>query len=1088
MTYALRALLAALLVSAGCSSPASSGEDCSPACASNQKCENGKCVAATPGRDAGGELPDGPDTGTGPVRPPADPFDPNNANKDSDCDGLSDQEEYSTLYPGKKKTDPDLADTDGDGLPDGLEMGRTSSVDPACAVTPDADPKTVTSPTNPDSDDDGTSDGAEDKSHDGKVDADESDPTNPDTDNDGLPDGLETKNGTNPIDRDSDKDGIPDGVEDVNHDGKTAATETDPRKADSDGDGCLDGAEDKNWNHRVDATESDPLDKDCGLAVGKDTDCDGLSDVEEGKAGTDPAKPDTDEDGLSDGLELGVVTNPDPACTSFKADADPASKTDPLKADTDCDGLKDGDEDADKNGKQGLTEPDPTRRDSDGDGLTDGLERGACPTAADPKCPSVVPDGDCGATRTDPTNPDSDKDGIADGAEDANQNGKYEPGNGELNPLDGSDGSGPAQQACAAANMRKITLAESANPDLTVAITSDYSEVVRPQVGGAEKAIMVYSPTLQSVGIAMLVNPTGASVSSDQTAGVAKLATLGTVSNPVAQTFTTWDKYPASHDLLDLSGGEDLKTRANKIVQAFLGSATNLFSGNAGLGGPFKVESEYVRRSGQRTVVVISLLPASKYVAAKPFVLSDLGGGSALAQFGDTNAAQCEVFKTASVQKVDFLWVVDNSRSMETAQQAVANAGQSMVNQLANSTLDWRIAATTSSYYDAPSVYANRFRPFTTDTATVLSWFTKGGSDWFGISGTGYERLLQSAELVIRNQMLPATAGSVNKLRPDATLVVILLGDADDQSPNQYNAAYFTSFFSNFDKKGSKAQLHAIGCPLNQLCHDEEEVVSEGRIVATVAALNGVFGDIRSAAAGLDPTITAILNAAIAGVSPYSLKKSPIASTLKVAMDPSAFAPGAVCNANDLPRDRTNGFDFDGLNQRILFFGACRPTTPNKSAAVSYRYWTDLTSNPNGNPDPCGSCSPPLVCDKEQNKCVCPADCGGNQPGPAFYCEPGTCKWVCSPDCNGCGTNYVCNTSGSSCQCDCNPNISCGPGFKFDTSTCRCACDAAALGCQGQFEANTTLCACVCKPNCGGTCAAGMQCNQSACQCESPPG
>ncbi len=57
-----------------------------------------------------------------------------------------------------------------------------------------------------------------------------------------------------------------------------------------------------------------------------DSDHDGLTDVEEAKYGTDPHNPDTDGDGLSDGVEVHIWF------------------TDPLKKDTDGDGYSDGQE------------------------------------------------------------------------------------------------------------------------------------------------------------------------------------------------------------------------------------------------------------------------------------------------------------------------------------------------------------------------------------------------------------------------------------------------------------------------------------------------------------------------------------------------------------------------------------------------------------------------------------------------------------------------------------------------------------------------------------------------------------------------
>ena len=80
---------------------------------------------------------------------------------------------------------------------------------------------------------------------------------------------------------------------------------------------------------------------------------------------TDPLDADSDDDGLSDGLELGVTaaTAPtggtsgpatfagtDQTSASFVEDSDPASTTNPTDADTDNDGLSDGLEDANGDG------------------------------------------------------------------------------------------------------------------------------------------------------------------------------------------------------------------------------------------------------------------------------------------------------------------------------------------------------------------------------------------------------------------------------------------------------------------------------------------------------------------------------------------------------------------------------------------------------------------------------------------------------------------------------------------------------------------------------------------------------------------
>ncbi|MBN2360791.1 MAG: VWA domain-containing protein, partial [Deltaproteobacteria bacterium] len=184
-----------------------------------------------------------------------DPNDPDNATNDSDCDGLSDAEEFGNLYGSGEQTDPGNADSDGDGLLDGVEAGRSQSPDPRCAgiFVGDADPATRTDPTNADSDGDGLCDGplavagsceaGEDTDGDGRYDVGpELDPRNPDTDHDGRCDGPNDVagfcTGGDPDPylavADSDGDGLADEIE-------QASGCLDENNPDVDGDGLCDG-------------------------------------------------------------------------------------------------------------------------------------------------------------------------------------------------------------------------------------------------------------------------------------------------------------------------------------------------------------------------------------------------------------------------------------------------------------------------------------------------------------------------------------------------------------------------------------------------------------------------------------------------------------------------------------------------------------------------------------------------------------------------------------------------------------------------------------------------------------------------------
>jgi len=82
---------------------------------------------------------------------------------------------------------------------------------------------------------------------------------------------------------------------------------------------------------------------------------------------TDPELFDTDGDGISDGVERGLVEPPIPEATDplvFVPDADPSTTTDPTKQDTDRDGIPDGVEDPNHNGRVDEGETDPRVRDN----------------------------------------------------------------------------------------------------------------------------------------------------------------------------------------------------------------------------------------------------------------------------------------------------------------------------------------------------------------------------------------------------------------------------------------------------------------------------------------------------------------------------------------------------------------------------------------------------------------------------------------------------------------------------------------------------------------------------------------------------
>jgi clumping factor A len=153
--------------------------------------------------------------------------------------------------------------------------------------------------------------------------------------------------------------------------------------------GCSNSGQCKDPNQPDCDTKSGTCTCKMGPAMCIDSDGDGISDGGELELGTDPHDADTDDDGVIDGDELG----PD--------------------KDTDGDGL--------------INALDP---DSDNDGLPDGLELGlGCDhVGTDRSRGNCREDADHGATKTNPLERDTDNGGASDGSEDFNLDGKIDSG------------------------------------------------------------------------------------------------------------------------------------------------------------------------------------------------------------------------------------------------------------------------------------------------------------------------------------------------------------------------------------------------------------------------------------------------------------------------------------------------------------------------------------------------------------------------------------------------------------------------------------------------------------------------------------
>ncbi|MFH0961098.1 MAG: hypothetical protein V1820_00250 [archaeon] len=340
------------------------------------------------------------------------------------------------------ESDPNKADTDGDGLPDGWEiwngLDATSSVG-NYGASGDLDLDGVTNLQElgngkktlaNDSDGDGLWDGTFRRLANGTV-----IPigesilgtlgSNPDTDGDGLSDLTEYTIGTLLNNPDTDGDGVKDGAEnyesmmftdncgpdvDCDSDGLINA-----KDSDSDGDGIGDSIEYRNGTDRISPVKFD-TDDDGRQDSFEDANMNGLLDAGE----TDPTNPDSDGDGLWDG-SITMLGN-----WTIVSIGETTAGTNPLNPDWDNDGLSDFAEvygwSILVGGKNYWTTSNPKSNHSDGDGFSDSDEKklyGTNPSSADTDGDLISDWDEINTQHTDPLNPDTDGDGVYDGVEPA---------------------------------------------------------------------------------------------------------------------------------------------------------------------------------------------------------------------------------------------------------------------------------------------------------------------------------------------------------------------------------------------------------------------------------------------------------------------------------------------------------------------------------------------------------------------------------------------------------------------------------------------------------------------------------------------
>lgn len=316
-------------------------------------------------------------------------------------------------------------------------------------------------------------------------------------------------------------------------------------------------------------------------------------------------------------------------------------------------------------------------------------------------------------------------------------------------------------------------------------------------------------------------------------------------------------------------------------------------------------------------------------------------------------------------RKIDILWVIDNSGSMQSSQTQLTNNFNSFINRFQSLNFDFHMAVTTSDAWvtggcktaDQRLRLADGKMDFSIDGNCTLLNQTSSGvrimskstpnlnsvyvtNATQGIYGSGDERAFDSFQKVL------SYAGNSDFRRPGAFLAVIILSDEDDFSttsgawsnenynnPDLVPVSSYKSFLDGLVGAGnhfvSSISIQDDACRDQLAGHPTNGAQKIGRRYAELAALTG--GTVSSLCGDFGTSLALISDSIIQTSQSYQLSDDPVIGTIQV-----------LINGNSLPEDAANGWTYEATTRVLTFHGSGIPPV---GANIQITYETGKLSN-----------------------------------------------------------------------------------------------------------------------------------------------
>lgn len=268
--------------------------------------------------------------------------------------------------------------------------------------------------------------------------------------------------------------------------------------------------------------------------------------------------------------------------------------------------------------------------------------------------------------------------------------------------------------------------------------------------------------------------------------------------------------------------------------------------------------------------------------------------------------------------KIDILWIVDNSGSMHDSQVALANNFEAFIQDIDAKNYDFQIAVITTEAYIGGNRAAFKSSDgdniFTPNTTNLQAKFME--AVMVGVSGSPSERGMHSLEVALLEH---TENKALDFPRKDAFFSVIVVSDEQDGSRNGPGNTYpgknhFLGILDTIRLGDTIAgkQTYSVNAivrlPENAGCTSG---TNGTRYIEMVEATEGIVADI---CGDFGTSLTEITSSIVQLSTQFYLEREPIIETIVVSV-----------NGVNIANDSTNGWTYDADSNSIKFHGTAVP-------------------------------------------------------------------------------------------------------------------------------------------------------------------